>query len=296
MTNDSDMTAALERLSAELDRWQSAGRTAEFWWRDDDATEPCAELTQLVRRARAEGAPCGLAVIPAKVMPALVAELDDSPCRVLQHGWAHVNHAPRGQGGWEFGSHRHTAILLDELRRGRDVLAGLFGGGFVPGFVPPWNKIAPEAARLLPQAGLCGLSCTWKKANPEFSGVVRADAHADVLHWQNRQARFAGAERVCDELLDHLIFKRRQGTESCRDQAATMDAQQSDNAVGACESAAARVLSDRGACAPTCVLTHHLEMDRASWQFMDELLALVNAHAAARWVDPASFWPCGGRA
>lgn len=270
--NNESLSAALLLLREELDLWREAGAVADFWWRDDDASRPCAALERLLELARTHHAPCGLATIPARVVPELAEALRGSPCEVLVHGYAHVNHAPKGQGGWEFGAHRDEQTMLAELRRGREWLADLFASRFVPGFVPPWNKIAPEAARLLPRAGLCGLSCTWKKANPEFPGVVRADAHGDVLHWKAKVALFAGAERVVGELLDHLRFRRGQG----------FALKWTAPSPGL-----------RGADAPTCVLTHHLEMDGESWRFMDALLRLVNEHPASRWVAPSVFWTCG---
>jgi len=51
-------------LEAELDIWQSAGRSASFWWRDDDAIAATPELDRLL--ALAQDAPIGLAVIPAQ--------------------------------------------------------------------------------------------------------------------------------------------------------------------------------------------------------------------------------------
>ena len=62
-------------LSAELDAWAAAGRTATFWWRDDDATAPTPELGRLLRLAGAHGAPLALAVIPAEAGPALAEAL-----------------------------------------------------------------------------------------------------------------------------------------------------------------------------------------------------------------------------
>ena len=50
-------------FSNELDRWQEAGRTAAFWWRDDDAIAPTAALDRLA--ATGAGIPKTLAVIPA---------------------------------------------------------------------------------------------------------------------------------------------------------------------------------------------------------------------------------------
>ena len=39
------MEAGWPDLTAELDRWGEAGRTATLWWRDDDATAPSRTST-----------------------------------------------------------------------------------------------------------------------------------------------------------------------------------------------------------------------------------------------------------
>lgn len=42
---------------------------------------------------------------------------------------------------------------------------------------------------------------------------------------------------------------------------------------------------------PTCVLTHHLEMDADAWNFMNELFSLTTTHPAAKWLSPGEIWP-----
>ena len=41
-----------QALAGELDRWQRAGRRADFWWRDDDAVAPGLALERLLGLAR----------------------------------------------------------------------------------------------------------------------------------------------------------------------------------------------------------------------------------------------------
>ena len=55
-----------DALDRELDAWAAAGRVAEAWWRDDDATAPTPALARLLEARRAAGAPVALAVIPAR--------------------------------------------------------------------------------------------------------------------------------------------------------------------------------------------------------------------------------------
>ena len=46
---------AWDWLARELDRWGESGQSASFWWRDDDATEPSAELERFTRFATTLG-------------------------------------------------------------------------------------------------------------------------------------------------------------------------------------------------------------------------------------------------
>src|SRR5579859_2543429 len=113
-------------LEAELDIWQAAGRTASFWWRDDDAIAATSALDRLL--GLAEDIPVALAVIPANAEAGLGERLARTPgVAVLQHGWRHANHAPAGERKSELGSHRPLSQRLDELRLGGERLHALFG-------------------------------------------------------------------------------------------------------------------------------------------------------------------------
>ena len=83
-------------LSEELDAWAAAGRAATLWWRDDDAVEPSAALERLLGLAAARDVPIALAAIPARASEALARGIETAGARVtlLQHGYAHRNHAP----------------------------------------------------------------------------------------------------------------------------------------------------------------------------------------------------------
>src|SRR5579859_3936699 len=98
-------------LDAELGIWQSAGRTADFWWRDDDAVVATPALDRLL--ALTEGVPIALAVIPGQAGIGLAARLAGVPnVAVLQHGWQHVNHAPAEEKKSELGAHRSLSERL----------------------------------------------------------------------------------------------------------------------------------------------------------------------------------------
>jgi hypothetical protein len=149
-----DSTRFWAALAAELDRWSKAGRLATLFWRDDDAAAVTPALDRLVGLSADTGAPLGLAVIPADVSDDLVALPMPPTVRILQHGFAHVNHA-RGSGGSasELGLHRPLDRVLDDLREGKSRLEGRFGERVTPAVAPPWNTIADEVVAALPGLG-----------------------------------------------------------------------------------------------------------------------------------------------
>ena len=125
-------------LHHELDGWAVQDTPATFWCRDDDAVSPGPKLDRLIELTTNTG--LLLAVIPATAQLTLPAALaSSSHVFVAQHGYAHVNHAPRGQGlgAWEIGLHRGEAAVMDDLAKGWDILENLFETGFLPVLVPP---------------------------------------------------------------------------------------------------------------------------------------------------------------
>ena len=87
-----------------------------------------------------------LAVIPARCHAGLAARLARAPetVQILQHGFAHLNHARGGEKKIELGPQRPRAAVLEELARGWVRLSGLFGSCALPALVPPWNRIDPD--------------------------------------------------------------------------------------------------------------------------------------------------------
>ncbi|MBL0932335.1 MAG: hypothetical protein IBJ15_19785, partial [Alphaproteobacteria bacterium] len=77
-----------------LDSYGTAGRMAELWWRDDDATRPTPALDRLRAISAATGIVPLIAVIPARATRELAALTDLVAC---QHGWNHRNTPPFGQ-------------------------------------------------------------------------------------------------------------------------------------------------------------------------------------------------------
>ncbi|WP_272698948.1 polysaccharide deacetylase family protein [Desulfovibrio sp. Fe33] len=255
---------SMNMLLRELDAWKDAGKTAEFWWRDDDAAEPTVALDRLIALSDRFGVPCGLATVPAKAGEPLRKTVSHAHnVWVLQHGFAHVNHAPSGAGAWELGNHRPKSVILEELKQGMGKLTQLFKTRFVPVLVPPWNRIDPELLPYLPVMGYRGLSSSYKKQRPAPPAELRvADACCDVLHWKDKpHVRFAGTEKCLKSLVEHLKDKR-----------------------------TGEIPPEE----PTCLLTHHMVMDADAWGFVEALFEATSAHPAAKWLSPAVIWPAKG--
>ena len=240
-------------LRVELDAWAAAGRTATLWWRDDDAVEPTPQLTRLTALAARTGVPLALAVVPAHATAALAEVVAGAPgVSVLQHGWAHANHAAPGEKKIELGGTRPTDPVLAELAEGRARLAALFGARFVPALVPPWNRIAPAVAERLTAFGFTGLSTFTPRTSP-----FQVNTHVDPMDWRNG-GRFAGEAAAVRAALAHLRARR----------LGTADPDE-----------------------PTGLLTHHLAMDEATWAFVERLLEEMRGHPAVRWVGAEEIFP-----
>lgn len=247
---------AWDAFGDELDAWAAAGRTASFWWRDDDAVAPTPALDRLLAIAAAQDAPLALAVIPVPAAPSLFARLAETPqTTVLQHGYAHRNHAPAGAKKCELGDDRPADSVLAELARGRALLDAATQGRALPVLVPPWNRIGVAVQARLGVAGLTGLSTSKPRAQRRLeAGPVQANVHVDPIDWpaQRRGAGgFAGDSAAIEATLRHLRARR----------GGTVDAAE-----------------------PTGFLTHHLVMDEATWRFVERFVATVTHHPAARWI------------
>src|ERR1700752_4983046 len=123
----------------ELSRWRDVGRGVDFWWRDDDATQPVPALIRLTALAAQAEVPLGLAVVPEAAEPGLFDELG-AEVEILQHGFDHRNRAAKGEKASEYpaAEARESAVL--RLAGGRARLQVLAGGRLLPVLVPPWNR------------------------------------------------------------------------------------------------------------------------------------------------------------
>ncbi|HEY7610565.1 MAG TPA: polysaccharide deacetylase family protein [Alphaproteobacteria bacterium] len=254
---------AWARLDAELAAWQATGRTPVFWWRDDDAGDATPALLRLLALARTHGAPLALATVPAWATPDLAAAVADSGGRVavLQHGYAHENHAPLGAKKSELGPERPAPIVVAEIAEGWQRLEARFGGHFWPVLVPPWNRMAPYLPPFLAELRYRGLSQFGPRARPEpVKGLAQVNTHVDIVYWKGPAPRFAGAEKSLGEFARHLGLRR----------SGEMDAAE-----------------------PIGLLTHHAAHDEACWAFLEALLGHLAPHKAVRWLPAARVFADG---
>ena len=246
-------TSAFDALERELDRWSALDREATLWLRDDDACRDSPALRHLLALADAHAVPVAIAAIPALAEPTLGDALARSAgATVLQHGYAHRNHASPGERSGEFGDARDVRDRLDELGRGRRFLARSFGDRFVSILVPPWNRIGDELLPHLVGTGFVGLSRFAPRAALDAgTGLRQVNTHVDPIAWR-REREFIGAAAAVERLVAHLGARRER----------------------ACD-----------ADEPTGLLTHHLAFSDAAWDFVDELLRRTRRHRAAAWLD-----------
>jgi len=264
MTGEAWDEVAWATFADELDAWCAAGRIATFWWRDDDAGTPHPGLERLLALAGRRRIPLGVAAVPAWLEPEVATALAGAPAAVavLQHGWAHANHETSPPPGErkvrpaECGAARPADVVLAELTGGWARLRATFGPRALPVLVPPWNRIAPAVVAGLPAAGYRALSAFGGgDAGAGTLALRRLDCHADPIVWREGR-RFAGAAATLERLRGHLVARRE----------------------GRADPAEA-----------TGLLTHHRDMGPDFWTFVDEWLARLAAHPAARFPPVGSL-------
>jgi hypothetical protein len=172
-------------LHTALDGAAERGEAIRLWWRDDDAGRDHPALTRLLDLAACHDLPLALAVVPIWLEPDSHARIAASRrATVLQHGFAHANHAPPDGRSIELGG-RDPETILAELARGRVVLADAFGCAFLAVLVPPWNRLDSGLIERLTGCGFVGLSafgrCAGAAAPP---GLIQVNAHLDPIDWR----------------------------------------------------------------------------------------------------------------
>lgn len=242
--------ASWAELEAELNAWSETDRCATFWWRDDDATAMTPTLERLCAIAEAYDVRLSLAVIPADADTTILDRTDwPSGMALLQHGYAHRNHAPVEEKKMEFGNHRALAVIRDELVAGWSIIRRALPA--VSAFVPPWNRISAEVVELLPGIGLTGLSTHGPRAvRSPAPGLVQSNTHVDPIDWHAGRG-YVGDDVAIGQVVGHLRARR-------------------ENQVDGSE--------------PTGILTHHLAHDDDCWHFVERLAALLAGHAGACWL------------
>jgi hypothetical protein len=245
-----------DRVRAELDQWRAERKVAQFWWRDDDAQDTSDQLTAMLAVARVFDVTIGLSAIPSKVSRRLAPALArEGAAQLLVHGFAHENHARKGQAKREFGGGRPLEEVVEELAGGLAMARDAFGARVLPVLVPPWNRILPTALPHLPKLGYRGIS-TWKpraKAHP-VKGLLQINTHLDVIDW--RRGRVIKDERlIAGLLLRKLRWRREDRTRASE---------------------------------PLGVLTHHAYWTPVKERVVVRLLEATRGHPAVRWHTPQS--------
>lgn len=258
MAAGSAAAASWDGLAAELDRWAEAGRTAGFWWRDDDGGAARPELARLLALTAARGIAPLLAVVPDWAEDALAELLSGSAAAAAQHGVAHRNRAPGGSKKTELVD--GAGDLDTALKAGFARLERLLPGRLLPVLVPPWNRIGPALRARLPGLGYRGLSLFRPRPAPLLHGLALTNCHVDPVDW-HRGRGFVGEAAALSGLAGHLAA-RREGK------------------------------ADAGE--PTGILSHHAVHDAATWHFLEALADFVTSHPAAAWQDPRRLFG-GGR-
>lgn len=246
--------AAIER---ELNAWHAAGQIATFWWRDDDAICLTPPLSRLLAINEENQIPLFLAVIPTRLQLDLVEAVHHRPrIAILQHGYAHTNHAPPDRKKSEFPPNRPMDLMLNELEYGQQRLLELLPNSALPVLVPPWNRIAPQLIAGLPALGFAGLStCAPRDVREPVPGLLQVNTHIDIIDWRHGRG-FVGTEDALDQILVHLIARR-------------MGQADRDEATG--------------------LLTHHLVHTEQCWDFVLEFFTRSAAHSAVRWLGQEVF-------
>lgn len=242
-------------LAEELNRWSDAGKTATFWWRDDDAVAPTPQLEALIECAKS--IPLALAVIPQSATIGLAERLQRiTSIVVMQHGWAHSNHATMGRN--EYPSSRTEEDVSRELMEGRRILTSYFREQAIAVFVPPWHGFDDRFLPLLPQNGIMCISRKGPRVS-QFAakGLSQINVHVAPIKWTSPRS-FGTEDEHLSIILDHLRG-RRTGHYDCTE--------------------------------PTGLLTHHIVQDHESYKFIARLIDIISQHSAGKWLDVRDVLP-----
>lgn len=241
-------------LNTELDIWRDLDLSLPLWWRDDDAVSATPQLDRLTEMSEKLGLPVHLAVIPKTADASLAEQVRQHACLIpVVHGWAHHNHAPSDEKKSEFRLHRPLPEIESDLRNGLNRLTDLFKDRLRPIFVPPWNRIAPEVARKLTQAGFSILStATPRDSRHPLPGLEQVNTHLDPIDWRGTRGLMPPEQLIATTV--SLLQDRRAGRSDPTE--------------------------------PFGVLTHHLVHDENIWTFTYDLLHRLLDGPSTIWTAP----------
>lgn len=234
-------------IDVELDQWVSAGKTAEFWWRDDDAITVTSNLNKLTDLAGRFEIPVLIATIPAFSDVHLADYINsNSLLSAAVHGYAHKDHSILGQKKTEITVNlpdRDIDAVLNELTHSRQNIETLYGQTASKILVPPWNRIDDTVASRLSDMGF-ELVSTFSE-NFVKTGLLQLNCQLDLMHW--KPVRIG---KNLDEIFDELLVRLQQA--------------RLDNY------------------APIGILSHHLVHDENAWESCAVLMRIINKHSAIR--------------
>lgn len=249
---------AWSRLDKELELWSGAGKTAYFWWRDDDAVALTPELQQLDQLSQTMGVPIAIALIPQRLDESLIKFIKHKNYfKVLQHGYAHQSYAFEGQKKIEVGGDRSLESIRDDLWMGFKLLKKSLNPQFVPVLVPPWNRINTDIYPLLSPIGFRGISAMWARKNAfAAKQLYQVNTHLDPVNWRYGRG-FIHENKAVGLIYEHLLAKR---------------------------------TGQKDAGEATGLLSHHLVQNDDVWLFCEKLMGHLKQHAAVTWLDAKQLW------
>ena len=188
-----------------LESKEEKGQTLQLFLRDDDVDEDEDSLKHLLDLALARGVPMNLEIIPGRLTPACTAILknalraDHTLLSLNQHGWMHSNHEVEGR-KCEFGASRSFTQQLNDIARGKAILASTFEDLFYPAFTPPWNRCTKDTYQALDELGFQVLSKDRGKECVTEHRFTEVSTTLDLYTWK------AGARmKTPDEIVHALI-------------------------------------------------------------------------------------------
>lgn len=250
------MNAAWQGFFNEITRWRDAGRTVEFWWRDDDAARPDPALARLVAMAREKSIPLALAVVPVQSVKEIFEGIGPG-VSILQHGTDHANRANADEKKTEFAASEPPGEAIARLAAARARLEAMAGRHFLPVLAPPWNRLPDRLATQLAAAGLRGLSRYGPRMRAQVApGLCQVNTHVDIIAWRSGRA-FIGTEQALAGATKHLAAKR----------------------MGTADPAEA-----------TGWLTHHAVHDEPAWAFLERLFESTRSLPSVAWRRPEELF------